>query len=215
MIQIKLDSTGVKKLFARFKVTRRVDPTDPERLRTRIAFACLLFLCSLGPWAVLAEAQLYACPGCSLPGWGAEGADLSNANLEGATLAAGNMAGVDLNGAAFAINGTVTTTTGGTVTITNSGALTIAAAGDMTLDGAFLQDGAGSVQTAGDITTTGDNITFQQAVTLTDTHPVVWSTGAGTGGTPSRARSLVQAWPAGGPGHGATPPGRAGVPDRA
>ena len=37
--------------------------------------------------------------------------------------------GVDLDGTAFAINATVTTTNDGVVTITNSGALTIAAAG--------------------------------------------------------------------------------------
>ena len=49
----------------------------------------------------------------------------------------------------------------------------------MTLEGAFLQDGEGTVSTAGDIVTTGDDITFQSAVTLTGT--VVLDTGAGIG----------------------------------
>ena len=50
----------------------------------------------------------------------------------------------------------------------------------MTLDGAFLQDGAGGVSTAGDITTTTDTIQFDGAVTLTGN--VALSTGGGGAG---------------------------------
>ena len=67
----------------------------------------------------------------------------------------------------------------GKVTVTNGGVLTITPTGDMNLQGAFLQDGEGTVSTAGDIVTTGDDITFQSAVTLTGT--VVLDTGAGIG----------------------------------
>ncbi|MFN9293064.1 MAG: hypothetical protein ACK6EB_33715, partial [Planctomyces sp.] len=79
------------------------------------------------------------------------------------------------------INGTITTLNSGTVTITNAGLLDIAPGADMNLDGAFLQNGAGAVQTAGDITTTADNITFTRDVTLTDAHAVAFSTGATAG----------------------------------
>ncbi len=77
---------------------------------------------------------------------------------------------------------TVTTTNNGTVTVTNGGLLTIVAAADMSLDGAFLQNGAGAVITAGDITTTADNIDFISNVTLTGAAVVAFSTGAGVGG---------------------------------
>ena len=86
---------------------------------------------------------------------------------------------VDLNGNAFTINNTVTTTNGGQIVITNAGLLTIAAAGNMTLEGAFTQDGAGLVSTAGDITTTADNISFASPVTMTDNINI--STGIGVG----------------------------------
>jgi len=69
----------------------------------------------------------------------------------------------------------------GTVTITNAGLLDIAPGADMALDGAFLQDGNGSVETAGDISTTADDITFTTDVTLTDAHAVAMTTGAGAG----------------------------------
>ncbi|MCX5698061.1 MAG: DUF2341 domain-containing protein [Candidatus Omnitrophica bacterium] len=85
---------------------------------------------------------------------------------------------IDINAGAVNLNNTVTTTGGGSVTITNSGILTIASAADMTLDGAFLQDGAGAVSTAGDITTTSDAITFTTATTLTGS--VALSNGGGT-----------------------------------
>ncbi|MGA1980172.1 MAG: filamentous hemagglutinin N-terminal domain-containing protein [Sedimentisphaerales bacterium] len=82
------------------------------------------------------------------------------------------------------INGKIDTQTAGhgcAVIITNTGLLKIAPGADMTLDGAFTQNGAGAVQTAGDITTTGDAINFLSAVTLTDSHSVALSTGAGAG----------------------------------
>ena len=85
--------------------------------------------------------------------------------------------GIDLNGNIFTINDTIDTANDGGLSVTNAGQLTLAAGGDLGLDGVFLQDGAGSVQTAGDITTTNDNITFQQDVTLTG--DVVLSTGVG------------------------------------
>ena len=89
--------------------------------------------------------------------------------FDGAVLleAAGGMA---LTTNTVTINSTINTLAalnGGTVTITNSGLLTIAAAGDMTLDGIFLQNGAGGVSTGGDIVTTADNISFATGVTLT------------------------------------------------
>ena len=82
--------------------------------------------------------------------------------------------GVDLNGAAFALNGGVTTTAGGALTVTNSGTLTIAdttgpadtATVDINLDGAFTQDGAGGVSVAGDIATTNDAVSFAAPVTV-------------------------------------------------
>ncbi len=82
--------------------------------------------------------------------------------------------GVDLNGAAFALNGGVTTTAGGALTVTNSGTLTIAdttgpadtATVDIDLDGAFTQDGAGGVSVAGDIATTNDAVSFAAPVTV-------------------------------------------------
>ncbi len=77
------------------------------------------------------------------------------------------------------IDNTVTTTAGGSFTVTNGGALTLLGASDMTLDGLFLQDGAGAISTAGDITTTNDNIQFDGAVTLTGNVTLDTDTGAG------------------------------------
>ncbi|HTL70668.1 MAG TPA: hypothetical protein VL404_05195, partial [Candidatus Eisenbacteria bacterium] len=77
------------------------------------------------------------------------------------------LAGIDLDGTAFNVNAPVNTTAGGTFTVTNAGDLNIGPNGDMTLDGAFLQDGAGNVKTAGDITTTADKIEFDAPVELT------------------------------------------------
>ena len=88
-------------------------------------------------------------------------------------------AGIDLNGNNFSINNTVTTTGTGGVTVTNSGLLDIATAGNMTLDGAFLQDGNGNVQTAADITTTADNITFTGPVAITDDQSITLNSAGG------------------------------------
>jgi hypothetical protein len=89
-----------------------------------------------------------------------------------------NVAGnVDLNGHAFTINGGLTTTggSGGSLTITNAGLLTIAdttgptdtATVDISLDGPFLQDGAGAVSIAGDILTNNQPVSFDSPLTVT------------------------------------------------
>ena len=85
-----------------------------------------------------------------------------------------NLAGTDVE-----IQSSVTTTTNGVFTVSHTGNMVILAAGDMSLDGAFSQTGAGTVQTAGDITTSTDNISFNGTVELTGN--VVLSSGA-TGG---------------------------------
>jgi len=87
-------------------------------------------------------------------------------------------AGVDLNGQNFALNASVTTTNGGTMTVTNAGSLNMAEAADIDLDGAFLQDGAGQVNTAAEITTSGDAIRFDGPVNLTG--PVAMDSNGGT-----------------------------------
>lgn len=66
---------------------------------------------------------------------------------------------------ALSFDAAVTTTNGGTVTLSNAGVLTLAAAADFNLDGAFVQDGAGTVTTAADIVTSGNAISFASAVT--------------------------------------------------
>jgi hypothetical protein len=86
---------------------------------------------------------------------------------------------VDLNGNQFAFNAPVKTSNGGAFTVTNAGTFSTASAADFALDGAFLQDGAGSSRIAGDIRTTNDNVTFQRAVTLTGDLTI--DTGAGPG----------------------------------
>ncbi len=88
---------------------------------------------------------------------------------------------------AMTFNNTVTATGDGRVTLSNGGLLTIvdttsaADTGnvDFSLNGAFLQNGAGAVSIAGDITTTNDGIRFDGAVTLTGN--VALDTGAGAG----------------------------------
>ncbi len=92
--------------------------------------------------------------------------------------------GMDITTDTVTINSTINTLTagnGGTVTITNAGLLDIAAGANMSLDGAFLQDGAGDVETAGNITTTDDNIYFTSNVTLTDDGTVSLNTDTGAG----------------------------------
>ena len=118
-------------------------------------------------------------------------------------LATTAAAGIEVDGTNFDFNDTVSLTLGdldidatgtvqfnglvttldvgnGLVTVTNGGVLTIMGTGDMNLQGAFLQDGGGTVSTAGDITTTGDDITLTDAVTLS-AGPVALDTGAGVG----------------------------------
>ena len=76
-------------------------------------------------------------------------------------------------------NNTVTTASGGTVTATVGSTLTLTSAAALNLDGAFLQNGAGGVQSAGSITTTNDNIQFTGPVSLTGLTTL--NTGAGIG----------------------------------
>lgn len=63
------------------------------------------------------------------------------------------------------LHGKVTTISGGDVQITNGGLLTLHAAADLLLDGKFVQDGPGAVQSAADIITTGDTITLASTIT--------------------------------------------------
>ena len=78
----------------------------------------------------------------------------------------------------------VTTTDGGSVEITNAGQLQIANNAHLTLDGAFLQNGAGPTLLGADITTTGDAVSFLRAVSLMEDAIVIdaRSGGATTGG---------------------------------
>jgi CHAT domain-containing protein len=62
------------------------------------------------------------------------------------------------------LKGTVTTTSDGTLTITNKVNLNIE--NNLNLDGAFIQNGGGTVAVSGNITTTNDNISFSAPVTL-------------------------------------------------
>ncbi|NQE35122.1 hypothetical protein E5S67_02852 [Microcoleus sp. IPMA8] len=62
------------------------------------------------------------------------------------------------------LKGTVTTTNDGTLTITNKVNLNIEK--NLNLDGAFIQNGGGTVAVSGNITTTNDNISFSDPVTL-------------------------------------------------
>ncbi len=94
------------------------------------------------------------------------------------------LGGMDITTSTVTINSTINTLAagnGGTVTITNAGLLDIAAGANMSLDGAFLQDGAGDVETAGNITTTNDSIYFTRNVTITDNGTVSLDTDAGAG----------------------------------
>ncbi len=74
-------------------------------------------------------------------------------------------AGINLTGAAFAINGGASTTAGGGMTVANTGTLTIANTA-VSLDGAFNQTGAGGVSIGAAITTTNDAITLTGPVTV-------------------------------------------------
>lgn len=87
--------------------------------------------------------------------------------------------GIDLNTANVDLNGAVNTTGDGRVEITVSGLLDIADAADMNLNGSFLQDGTGSVQTSANITTSEDDVTFTGAVVARD--DLRFDTGVGLG----------------------------------
>ena len=80
---------------------------------------------------------------------------------------------------ALDFTGPVASTAGGAVTLTNGGTLTLPAAADFLLDGSFVQNGAGAVQTAANVTTTGDLVSWAGNVTLTGSVEISTGTGAG------------------------------------
>lgn len=62
----------------------------------------------------------------------------------------------------------VTTTNGGSVTITNAGLLITSSSAEFHLAGDFLQNGSGSTELGASIDTVNGDVTFAQAVVLTD-----------------------------------------------
>jgi filamentous hemagglutinin family protein len=72
-------------------------------------------------------------------------------------------AGIDLNGSAFTLANTLTTTGGGSVSITNSGQLTTQ--NNITSSAQFLQDGTGAVSLGGDVNTATTQ-RYQSGVTI-------------------------------------------------
>ncbi|MFN5535273.1 MAG: hypothetical protein ACK5EN_07330, partial [Planctomyces sp.] len=87
--------------------------------------------------------------------------------------------GVDITAGTVSVNNTLRTLNSGMLEITNSGVLTVPTGSTFTLDGAFLQNGTGTVSLADDITTTDDDVAFTAAVTLAAA--VAIDTGAGGG----------------------------------
>jgi len=86
-----------------------------------------------------------------------------NVNVNSTTKVAGN---IDINSTGtLNLNNTVTTTNNGSVTLTNTQDLTLKA-DKFILDGAFTQDGTGSVSISGNLSTTNDDIKFSAPVTL-------------------------------------------------
>ncbi|MCL1468551.1 filamentous hemagglutinin N-terminal domain-containing protein, partial [Argonema galeatum] len=86
-----------------------------------------------------------------------------NVNVNSTTKVAGN---IDINSTGtLNLNNTVTTTNNGSVTLTNTQDLTLKA-DNFILDGAFTQDGTGSVSISGNLSTTNDDIKFSAPVTL-------------------------------------------------
>ncbi len=75
--------------------------------------------------------------------------------------------GITLNGAAFTLDGNVTTSGGGPLTITNSGTLTVASSATLLIDGSFTQTGIGAIDIGGSLTTNGHPITFAGPIVLT------------------------------------------------
>ncbi len=64
--------------------------------------------------------------------------------------------------------GAVTTTNGGSVTITNAGLLVTSSAAQFNVDSFFHQNGIGTTELGAGITTVDGDVTFDQAVVLTD-----------------------------------------------
>lgn len=83
------------------------------------------------------------------------------------------------------LNGDINTAEDGDVAITHSGLLSIDDGATLTLGGSFTEDGTGTVSTGADITTTGDDVTFNSAVTLTESISI-----GSTGGTITFASTL-------------------------
>ncbi|MCU0543875.1 MAG: CHAT domain-containing protein [Oscillatoriaceae cyanobacterium Prado104] len=83
-----------------------------------------------------------------------------NVTFTGAVSVGGN---IGISGSNVNLQ-SLTTTNNGTLTLSNTGNVNIA--GNLNLDGAFTQNGAGSVALAGNINTTNDNISFSGPVTL-------------------------------------------------
>lgn len=77
--------------------------------------------------------------------------------------------------------GPVTTTAGlatGSVTITNAGLLVISSQAEFSLAGSFTQDGLGTTELGADITTQDGDVTFEQAVLLTESVTIDTSAGS-------------------------------------
>ncbi|WP_228050426.1 hypothetical protein [Tychonema sp. LEGE 06208] len=84
-----------------------------------------------------------------------------NINANSAINVGGN---IGISADTINLQGALTTTNNGTLIISNTGNLNIL--NNLNLDGAFNQNGAGSVALSGNITTTNDNISFSGPVTL-------------------------------------------------
>ncbi|MDP7019866.1 MAG: hypothetical protein QGG36_28975 [Pirellulaceae bacterium] len=98
-------------------------------------------------------------------------------DLQGAISVAAQTLDIDATGATRV--GDIDTDSGGTVTISNSGVLTIRNGAVISADGAFHQDGSGSVSLGGNIATTDDDAMFDGDVALTANASVNTSGGAG------------------------------------
>lgn len=94
------------------------------------------------------------------------GGAISGTTLLGGTLNTNGAGGIDITSYDITLAGNVTTTGGGGLTLTNAGTLIYGPGLTSSLDGAFLQDGAGGVSFGGSITTTNDSITFTTPITL-------------------------------------------------
>ncbi len=108
----------------------------------------------------------------------AQSAGTGTTLLNGA-LSTSGAAGIALTATNITRGAAITTLNGGPLTITNSGTFTSTAAGTISLDGAFTQNGTGSVQLVGSIITTGDAISFASAVTLFGNVSLITGTGSG------------------------------------